>query len=270
MSTTVASTSINAAAPPPPEKKTSRVVALAAIAGLLGAVAIYLVAFPPKKIDNNPVQVASNDDPNQGKQNPPVTPVVPVTPNPVTPNPVTPPMPVGPEESLTWPTLAASDFALKTEIVATAPKDDNGVIQLTNGTELKLKLTADKDCSAYVFWIDPQGSIMQLFPNRHDRDGRLVANQERLIPGGKGYELITIPTEGNGPEYLRVVATTGSMPALPTGDKDDKGYTSFSTKAEKEQVVSTVRGIQVRQKSTGRPEDVPMVAEAEIKFRVNP
>jgi len=253
------STMANASAvSPPPAKSKLRILALSCTAGLLAAAALYLLVIaPPKKVDETKGSLAligepASLTPGQGKTTP-----VSITTG-------------SSEKTLEWPTLAASDFKLKTELTAVAPTDANGVLLLSNQSVLKLKLTAEKDCHAAVFWVDPKGDIVQIFPNRLDKDSRLLAGQERVIPGGgKEYDLVVTPTEGTGPESLRIVATTGAMPNLP-GGSDEGAYTAFKTKTQKEQIVSNVRGILVRKKSTGTTEEAPQVAEAEIKFRVNP
>ena len=242
-------TSMGGAAAEPPRSRT-RVVALASACGLLAAVALYLAVIrPPKKVDDKP------------------------GPGPIaaaTPGAAATPAPTPDEgDSLTWPAVATNDFGLKVDFVGFTPMEVGGILQMPNKTVLKIRLTADRDCNAAVFWIDPTGEFKRLFPNRHDRDGHLTAGALRTIPGAadKSYELETTPTQGGAAERLRVLATTGPMPTL-VGDGGDN-YEEFKTLAVRKQAETQLRGIRV--KSAGAPDAAaPKVAEAELRFHVNP
>ena len=175
-----------------------------------------------------------------------------------------------PDADTVWPAVVETDFKLKVELVVPGIKDAKGVLQLANKSVLSVRLKAEKACDAAVYWIDPKGDVVQLFPNRFDRDGRLKAGEERTVPpAGKEYELETTPTEGDGVERLRVVAVTGAMPASPAGENAGP-YTVYRSEAARKAVVRSVRGVLVREKPGVVPADAVKVAHTELRFRVGP
>ncbi len=171
-------------------------------------------------------------------------------------------------DTFEWPPPARTDFGLKVELVAPAAKTDaDGTVRLTTGTAMSLHLRAERNCRVSVWLLEPNGQSTRLFPNDDDDDDRLTAGTERVVPGNEKYTLETTPTEGAGVDRVRVIATTGDLPAFPPGAKNGR-FTVFSA-PERERVSMAVRGIQVKKTgapaATGAPEGV---AEAELRFRV--
>jgi len=173
-------------------------------------------------------------------------------------------------DSEAWPVVGGSDFKLAADLVARGEKDDKGVLHLANNTLLSVRLKAEKDCDVAVYWVDPKGQVVQLFPNRFDRANRLKAGEERVIPApNKDYELVAVPTVGTGFDRLHIVAVTGNLPALPKGEVQGP-FIAFRSESDRKDVIRAVRGVVVREKpSPGVKGDV-QVAQAELKFRVQP
>lgn len=175
------------------------------------------------------------------------------------------------DEATTWPAVKNSDFKLTAELVAPVTKDAAGVLQIADKTTLKFRLKAEQDCDAVVYWIDPEGQVVQLFPNRYERDSRLKAGKERVIPGDKqdDYDFVTIPTVGKGVDRLHVVATTGTMPASPKGEQQGP-YIAYKSEASRKEVIRIVRGVVIRAKDGSGATPEIKVAQAELQFRVKP
>jgi hypothetical protein len=166
----------------------------------------------------------------------------------------------------TWPAPSQTDFGLKVDLVAPAAKKDAaGVVRLSAGSSMTLHLTAEKDCRVVVWWIDPDGGVMRLFPNEHDQNDRLTAGKERTVPGNDAYTLDLNPTEGTGAERLRILATTGEPPSFPPGAKNGR-FTVYAGE-ERDRLIATLRGVVIKKKTSPAP--AGLVSEAEIRFRVS-
>ncbi|HEY1188896.1 MAG TPA: serine/threonine-protein kinase [Gemmata sp.] len=166
-----------------------------------------------------------------------------------------------------WPAITRSDFGVRVDLSAPgATKGADGALRFVPGVPMQVRLKAARDCRVSVWWLDPNGQVLRLFPNDDESDDRLVANVERVVPGNDQYVLETTPTEGAGHERLRVIATTGSQPPFPPGAKSGR-FTTYSGTQEREKVASTVRGIVIKKPGGSAPTE-GAVSEAEILFRV--
>ncbi|MBN9520281.1 protein kinase, partial [bacterium] len=205
---------------PAPPSKRSLTAGLVAAAVVLGGLTVFL-ATRGKKAE--PEVAANPEPPPAAAQQPPQPPADPVIPPP-----------------------ARTDFGLTVGLVAAAAqKDSSGVIRMTAGVPMQLHLKAAKDCRAAVWVIDPSGEATRIFPNDNEPDDRLVAGQERVIPGNDSYVLDTTLTVGDGAERLRVLASTGDLPPYPVGAKAGR-FTVVSSADERAQLVSTLRGVAVK------------------------
>jgi predicted Ser/Thr protein kinase len=166
----------------------------------------------------------------------------------------------------TIPPPARADFGLAVELeAAAAQKDAAGVIRMTAGVPMRLRLKAAKDCRAAVWVIDPAGEATRVFPNDNEPDDRLVAGRERVIPGNDTYVLDATLTPGDGAERLRVLASVGDLPPYPVGAKVGR-FSVVSSDADRLGLASTLRGIGVKKVNPADPASA--VAEAELRFRV--
>ena len=227
------------------------------VAGVLLAAAIgYFATQGDKKKDDT------------AKQEPPPAVVTPtpalVTPAPTpTPVPTPVPTPAGKEgDKLAWPAPMHADFGLKFElaVVGKAPGAD-GVIPVTAGTHLVLHLTAEKDCRVAVWLVEPNGDVLQVLPNEFEADDRLKAGQKRVV--GTGTSILEASVTAGDFDRLFVRAVTGDAPTYPTGVKLNQ-YSVYTTPADRERIVSAVRGVTIKKAGAGGP---AAVAEAELRFR---
>jgi eukaryotic-like serine/threonine-protein kinase len=175
-----------------------------------------------------------------------------------------------------WAPPGRPDFGLKVDL-HDEKKDAAGVYQLTVRKPLTLRLTAEKECRVFVWLVEPSGNTVQLFPNSDDRDNRLVAGKERVVPGNESYVLETTLTEGAGTDRLRVFAYTGGKPpSLPRGKTQGRHEIFVATEGKQlAAAVSdfvTTRGVVIKKVDPGTPnppDNTPsQVAEEEIRFRV--
>lgn len=180
------------------------------------------------------------------------------------------PAPAKADDATTWPVVAGSDFKLTAELIARGTKDDKGVVHIPNNTLMSVRLKAEKECEVAIYWVDPKGQVVQLFPNRFDGNSRLKAGEERVLPAAsKDYEFISIPTVGDGHDRLHIIAITGKLPEIPKGESQG-AYIAYRTEADRKALIRAVRGIVVREKpATGVTAD-QQVAQAELKFLVKP
>ena len=77
------------------------------------------------------------------------------------------------------------------------------------GDELKITVTADKDCYLRIYNINPQGRAVQLFPNAFQLNNQVRAGQTVLLPGGNA--TFALPVSGDtraefGNEIINVLA----------------------------------------------------------------
>jgi serine/threonine protein kinase len=174
-------------------------------------------------------------------------------------------------DNSSWPTPSRGDFGLTVEILDGVKRDADGPLVLPNKAPLKIRLKADHDCTVAVWAIGTDHQVTRIFPNDHEKDGRLVANKERTIPGDTSYVLETTPTAGAGTERLRVVATSGAMPAMPAGQREGE-FVVYKSDEDRKRLVENYRGIVI--KSTGKANTSgsgpPKVAETELLYRVKP
>ena len=178
--------------------------------------------------------------------------------------------PAKPDDVDAWPVVGGSEFKLTAELIVRGQKDDKDVVHIPNNTLMSVRLKAEKECEVAIYWVDPKGQVVQLFPNRFDRENRLKAGEERLLPAAnKDYEFIAVPTVGDGHDRLHVVAITGKFPDVPKGESQGP-YIAYRTEADKKAVIRAVRGVVIREKPAVGVSKDQQVAQAELKFRVKP
>jgi serine/threonine protein kinase len=267
-------TSVGLAAAPAagePERQVNRkpvVIGLGLVAVLLAAVVVVLAARDKK-------------EPEVAQHAPP----------PANPAPSAPVrnVPVSDADQFAWPAPTADDFGLKVELDAPGKREADfgsgrfgtpvesdpsgkrkagGKLLIPAGAAMSLRVTAGRDCRFTVWLLEPNGEVLKLFPNDDDADDRLTAGQERVIPGNNAYKMEATPTEGEGADRIRVIATTGEPPAYPPGTKNSR-YAFYGSGPEREQLASAVRGVVLKKAGAAAAASPGAVSERELQFRVS-
>ena len=100
-----------------------------------------------------------------------------------------------------------------------------------------------------------------MLPNDYEADDRLKAGEKRVV-GTATSELTATMTVGDF-DRLFVRAVTGDAPTYPAGVKMNQ-YAAYTTPADRERLVSAVRGVSIKKGGGGGP---TAVAETELRFR---
>ena len=150
---------------------------------------------------------------------------------------------------------ARHDFRVQVEVLGGRPGPD-GILRLVAGQEVRFRVTVERDAYVGLWTFDPQGKVLQLFPNDAEPDPLVKAGQLRTVPG-KDYSIVA--EAGSGVEQVRVVAS--SMPwDLRLGEHEGP-FRLFKTGADLAQLEQQ-RGLVLRSKTA--------VAETTLKYRVAP
>jgi hypothetical protein len=153
------------------------------------------------------------------------------------------------------------DFGLKVEMLASRP-GANGVRELVEGQEVRFRIEVERDAYVGLWTIDPDGSIVQLFPSRFDPDHKIRAKQARTLPGGD-YQIIA---EGvRGTEQVRVVASTEFWD--PIRGQQQGPFWLFKTGEERQQWERQLRGLVLK---ATRPQAKVALAEEVLRYQVVP
>src|SRR5262245_38530672 len=200
------------APPTPPQNRTPLIVGLSVAAVLLIGAVVFLATRDNKKDTGAP-----GGDPNAKV--------------------------VGDDaDKFPWPPVSRKEFPLNVELVPVVRTEADGTLIYAAGKPVEIHLTADRDCRVVVWWREPSGNSLQLFPNEYESNNQIKAGEKMVVPGSKKYEIATTASEGKGAERLRVYATTGEAPQLPPGTKRDQ-YVAYVSDTEREKLASTVRGL---------------------------
>jgi hypothetical protein len=183
------------------------------------------------------------------------------------PTPTTSPAQSPPDDLIDRPELPQNmrhDFGLKVELIGGHP-DANGMRVFREGDPVRFRIEAERDAYVGIWSIGPDGTVVQVFPNKWDTDDRVRKGQPKAVPEGSIMDAVATPPRKG--ELLRVVAAT--RPWGPLKGPVAGGFVVLPP-AEKERFERHLRGILVRPKPTpGQPAD-DAVAEEALVYRVLP
>jgi serine/threonine protein kinase len=135
------------------------------------------------------------------------------------------------------------DFWIEVDILG-GEQNDAGVIQLSNGDRIAVRIRSERDCYVTILSYGPDAAV-QLFPrSRFDAqdDGRVLAGQAKTVPRTDSPRSASIlATPSTGKEALCVVASTKPI-SLGSGEGGDPQLV-FRTAAEQAQLNSSIRGL---------------------------
>jgi tRNA A-37 threonylcarbamoyl transferase component Bud32 len=158
------------------------------------------------------------------------------------------------------------DFPIEVEMLG-GEREARGQVTLTEGEMVRFRIELERDAYVGVWYVDDLGAVVQLFPNRFDRDHRLRAGQARDIPPADADYAIKA-TVSHGLEYVHVVASTKKWESLEANRSGP--YTVFSTDEEKEHLQTFLRGLELTEKEHRQEDARPAASEAIVPFRVFP
>lgn len=87
------------------------------------------------------------------------------------------------------PVAAAPAVPLKLT-VTTAPRPQ---ARLARGEVINLAVTSTQDAHVYCYMLDENAKVMRFFPNRFERDSRVLAAKPLLLPAAQRFQLIVSP-----------------------------------------------------------------------------
>jgi hypothetical protein len=151
------------------------------------------------------------------------------------------------------------DFALKVEMNG-GSVDRAGVRLLRAGQEVTFRIEVERDAYVGIWNVAPNGTIMQLFPNKYETDHLFQAGKPRTVPRR---DIAMKAVLSSGKEQVWVVASTERW-ELAEGRRQGP-YFIFETAEERrkwEQIME--RGFELRKRE-------PMaVAEFVLSYQVFP
>jgi hypothetical protein len=158
------------------------------------------------------------------------------------------------------------EFDLKVEMVG-ATRDKAGMIQLVEDQDVRLLLTTDRDAYVGVWNVGPDGTAVQIFPNKDDANHLVRAGEPRRVPKGEAFEAFV----SGGTDRVWVIASTQYWEP-PAPDAKQGPFAIFKGAAGRLKLAQTVRGIRVKQHDPKKPKpkQPPSVSETVLVFRVVP
>jgi tRNA A-37 threonylcarbamoyl transferase component Bud32 len=155
------------------------------------------------------------------------------------------------------------DFGLKVELVGGRAGPD-GLRLFTEDEPVRFRLQTERDAYVGIWTLGPDGTVVQLFPNDHDRDHLVRAGTRLVPPDDRRYTIDATATPPGKAELLRIVAATHRWAPLE-GEK--AGPFVALRPAERERFEHHLRSFVVRPKAD---EGANAVAEEALLYRVLP
>jgi hypothetical protein len=112
-------------------------------------------------------------------------------------------------------------------------------VTLTEGQQIAFRLSSEHDCYVGIWHVADDGTVTQLFPNKHDNDQFVEAGKPRVVPGQRAYAIRA--TVSKGPEFLHVVATTQAWDSAL--GQEHGPYIVFATPAERDRWREQVKSL---------------------------
>jgi hypothetical protein len=162
---------------------------------------------------------------------------------------------------LPLPEPTRHDFGLKVEMLG-ARHGPGGILEVDEGQKVQFRIEVDRDAYVGLWTIDAEGTIVQLFPSRYERDHLVRARQQRIIPAGNYGIFAEI---GKGSDQVRVVAASQFWD--PIRGQENGPFWIFKTAEERANWDRCVRGLVL--KPLGDQGKLA-VAEDAIRYEVKP
>jgi hypothetical protein len=149
---------------------------------------------------------------------------------------------------------ARRDFNLKVSLVG-GTADGKGVYRLHDGQKIRLRVEVDRKAFVAAYTVDPQGAVLQLYPDENTRTPVLLEpGKPHLLPPEE--QKPAIAEEAGGLERVIVVASSRSWD-LAGGEKTGQ-HMLFRSREDQKKLESSLRGLRL----------MPEVSQAVIPFQV--
>jgi serine/threonine protein kinase len=140
--------------------------------------------------------------------------------------------------------------------------DADGIVQVPAGTAGYYTIEVSEDAYVAVFTIDPQGNIVQLFPNDTEQEHFFKKNKPETIPRVRK---ITAQM-GEGVELIRVLASTTPWKPNENGERVENDFRLFKTGVADDAEAKQKRGFVL----VPIDANAARMGEAELPYRVVP
>jgi hypothetical protein len=154
--------------------------------------------------------------------------------------------PQGPGEAVEAP--GGDDTALPVEVeMVGGRKDERGLIHLSLGQKVAFRVKTARDAYVGLWSVQDDGSIVQLFPNKHEPDHLIKAGPARTIPGND--YAIKATSVSRRPEEVIVFGSTRRWQP-PSREQfrsvgPDDNYLLFETAHQRQEFQALLRGLEV-------------------------
>jgi hypothetical protein len=159
------------------------------------------------------------------------------------------------EEAVVVPEVQHRDFALKVEMIG-GDRDGPGS-RLRPAQEIEFRIETGRDAYVGLWNVDPDGMIVQLFPNQYEKDNLVRAGVPRTVPRS---DIVCRAKPTRGAARVWVVASTRQWDSLK-GEREGP-FLIFKTAAQRKQWVAG-RGFDIERRKSD------LVSEALLVYRVS-
>jgi hypothetical protein len=133
------------------------------------------------------------------------------------------------------------------------------------GRDISLRVEVERDAYVGIWTVDPDQAVVQLFPNEHEPEHRVLAGEPRAIPGkNRGYTIDAVVSPGR--EWLLVVASTRRWTPIDGAKRGP--FAVFRGAEERDRWKDQLRGLVIRPAQVQAQAAPPAVTEITIPYRV--
>jgi hypothetical protein len=120
------------------------------------------------------------------------------------------PVPPPPQPSVpVIPKDLRKDFDLQVEMKG-GHREPDGIIRLEQEDVVKFRIQVDCDAYVGIWTVNGDGTVLQLFPNKWDRDHLFRANQGRVVP--ESARVRAVPSRGTDRVWVQAATKPWSQP----------------------------------------------------------
>jgi tRNA A-37 threonylcarbamoyl transferase component Bud32 len=165
------------------------------------------------------------------------------------------------------------DFGLKVELLG-GHEGPDGLRVFREDEPIHFRIQTERDAYVGIWTVGPDGTVIQLFPNVHEREHLVKANQPRLVPGNDSYSADATASPPGKAELVRIVASARQWEPFK-GETIGPFLILRNGREELEKHLRSIRSIKLRPKAASEraaEEGVAKeaVAEEALPYQVLP